>query len=159
MSSPLAIGAVSAVLRNLLDNGLIEQVALGTTREDGPCTAPDTIKLDNPDDPPQLNVFLYQATPNAALRNQSLPSRAPNGTRLTNPPLALDLHYLTHRLQRAATSTRRSCSATRCICCTSGRCWTRRDPPRVLTPHPMSAPRRHRHARARRSRGWRTRSS
>lgn len=93
MSSPLAIGAVSAVLRNLLDNGLIEQVALGTT-VNVTATAPDTIKLDNPDDPPQLNIFLYQATPKAALRNQSLPSRAPNGDRLTNPPLALDLHYL-----------------------------------------------------------------
>jgi uncharacterized protein DUF4255 len=93
VSSPLAIGAVSAVLRNLLDNGLIEQVSLGTT-VNVTALAPDAIKLDNPDDPPQLNVFLYQVTPNAALRNQALPSRAPNGDRLTNPPLALDLHYL-----------------------------------------------------------------
>jgi hypothetical protein len=93
MSSPLAIGAVSAVLRNLLDNGIIEQVALGTT-VNVTAVAPDIIKLDTPDDPPQLNIFFYQATLNAALRNQALPSRSPNGDRLTNPPLALDLHYL-----------------------------------------------------------------
>ena len=93
MSSPLAIGAVSAVLRNLLDNGIVEQVALGTTVT-VTATAPDQIKLDVPTDPPQLNLFLYQVTPNAALRTHELPSRSSRGERLTNPPLALDLHYL-----------------------------------------------------------------
>ncbi|MBI3529347.1 MAG: DUF4255 domain-containing protein [Betaproteobacteria bacterium] len=93
MSSPLAIGAVSAVLRNLLDNGIVEQVALGTTVT-VTATAPDIVKLDAIEDPPQLNIFLYQATPNAALRNDDLPSRSSRGDRLTNPPLALDLHYL-----------------------------------------------------------------
>ena len=93
MSSALAIGAVSAVLKNLLDNGIVEQVALGTTVNVS-AVAPDTIRLDAPEDPPQLNVFLHQVTPNAAWRNRELPSRASNGDRLTNPPLALDLHYL-----------------------------------------------------------------
>ena len=93
MSSPLAIGAVSAVLRNLLDNGIVEEVELGTLVKVS-ATAPDLIKLDAPEDPPQLNIFLYQVTPNAALRNGGLPSRSSSGDRLTNPPLALDLHYL-----------------------------------------------------------------
>lgn len=93
MSSPLAIGAVTAVLRNLLDNGIVEQVALGTT-VNVTATAPDRIQLDAADDPPQLNVFLYQVTPNAAWRNVALPSRTAEGDRATNPPLALDLHYL-----------------------------------------------------------------
>jgi len=93
MSSPLAIGAVSAVLRNLLDNGMVEQVALGTT-VNVTATAPDLIHLDAPDEPPQLNIFLYQVTPNAALRNHELPSRSARGERIGNPPLALDLHYL-----------------------------------------------------------------
>lgn len=93
MSSPLAIGAVSAVLRNLLDNGIVEQVALGTT-VNVTATAPDLIRLDSPEDPPQLNIFLYQVTPNAALRNNDLPSRSSSGERVSNPPLALDLHYL-----------------------------------------------------------------
>lgn len=93
MSSPLAIGAVSAVLRNLLDNGIVEQVALGTT-VNVTAMAPDTIKLDAPDDPPQLNIFLHQVTFNTGWSNRELPSRSANGDRLTNAPLALDLHYL-----------------------------------------------------------------
>jgi hypothetical protein len=93
VSSPLAIGAVSAVLRNLLDNGIVEQVPLGTTVS-VTATAPDTIKLDSPDDPPQLNIFLHQVTPNSGWRNRDLPSRSANGDRQTNHALALDLHYL-----------------------------------------------------------------
>jgi Pvc16 N-terminal domain len=93
LSSPLAIGAVSAVLRNLLDNAIVEQVALGTTVT-VTAMAPDTIKLDAPQDPPQLNIFLHQVTPNAAWRNRELPSRSTDGERISNPPLALDLHYL-----------------------------------------------------------------
>jgi hypothetical protein len=43
----------------------------------------------------QLNLFLHQVTPNQGWRNDRLPSRDPSGRhRLTNPPLALDLHYL-----------------------------------------------------------------
>jgi len=39
-------------------------------------------------------VVLYQVTPNAAWRNAGLPSRDDRGARLSNAPLALDLHYL-----------------------------------------------------------------
>ena len=92
MSSPLAIAAVSAVLRNLLDNGIVEAVALGTTVT-VTALAPDLIKLDAPQDPPQLNLFMYQATQNAAWRNRDLPSRAAGGERIASPALALDLHY------------------------------------------------------------------
>ena len=95
MSSPLAIGAVSAVLRNLLDTGFIEQVvpALGTT-VNVTVQAPDAVKLDDPTSSPQLNLFLHQVTPNPGWRNRGLPSRNSAGERMTNPPLALDLHYL-----------------------------------------------------------------
>jgi hypothetical protein len=102
MSSPLAIGAVSAVLRNLLDNGLIEAgAAMGTTVNIS-AVAPDTIDLDNAEEPPRLNLFLHQVTPNSGWRNAALPSRdAATGERLTNPPLALDLHYLLTAYGRA----------------------------------------------------------
>jgi len=95
MSSPLAIGAVSAVLRNLLDNGMIEAgAAMGTTVTVS-AVAPDTISLEDNGDGPRLNLFLYQATPNSGWRNVALPSRGSvSGERLTNAPLALDLHYL-----------------------------------------------------------------
>jgi hypothetical protein len=95
MSSPLAIGAVSAVLRNLLDNGMIEAgAAVGATIK-VTAVAPDIVDLENNNEPPQLNLFLHQVTPNLGWRNEGLPSRsAASGERLTNAPLALDLHYL-----------------------------------------------------------------
>ncbi len=94
MSSALAIAAVTAVLRNLLDNGLIDdQVAAAVGSVNVTARAPDLITLDQ-NSPSQLNLFLYHVTPNAAWRNVGLPSRDARGERLTNPPLALDLHYL-----------------------------------------------------------------
>jgi hypothetical protein len=95
MTSPLAIGAVSAVLRNLLDDGLIEAGnSMGVT-VDVSAVAPDTIDLDDAEAPPRLNLFLYQVTPNQGWRNVALPSRSSvTGERLTNAPLALDLHYV-----------------------------------------------------------------
>lgn len=93
MSSPLAIGAVSAVLRNLLDNGLVD--ISGTL---GPVTvsalAPDRIDVDEANFAPRLNLFMHQVLPNAAWRNRELPARAPTGERVSNAPLALDLHYI-----------------------------------------------------------------
>ena len=93
MSSPLAIGAVSAVLRNLLDNGMVDVgVPLGSVTVTA--VAPDTIKVDDPDAPPSLNLFLYRTSPNPGWREAALPSYDANGARLSNPPLALNLHYL-----------------------------------------------------------------
>jgi hypothetical protein len=99
MSSPLAIGAVSAVLRNLLDNGLIQT---GSGPVNVSAVAPDIINLDEVGFTPRLNLFLYQVTPNSGWRNSGLPSRsATSGERLTNAPLALDLHYLLTAYARA----------------------------------------------------------
>lgn len=92
MSNPLALGAVSAALRNLLDDGM---VAAGPSMGSVPVTAiaPDLIDLDG-DEPPSLNLYLHRVSPNSGWRNVGLPSRDAGGARLTNPPLALDLHYL-----------------------------------------------------------------
>lgn len=93
MSSALALGAVSAVLRNLLDNGMVEAgPAVGTVKVTA--VAPDTIKPDDPNAGPSLNLFLYRVSPNQGWRNEGLPARDAGGARLTNPPLALDLHFL-----------------------------------------------------------------
>ena len=102
MSSPLAIGAVSAVLRNLLDDGLVEAGAAMGSTVNVSAVAPDTIDLDNNGDPPRLNLFLYQVTPNPGWRNAGLASRSGvSGERLTNAPLALDLHYVLTAYGRA----------------------------------------------------------
>jgi hypothetical protein len=93
MSSQLAIGAVSAVLRNLLDNGLVEAgQAVGAINVTA--VAPDLIKVEDPAFGPRLNLFLYRVSPNQGWRNQLLPSYDGNGTRTSNAPLALDLHFL-----------------------------------------------------------------
>jgi hypothetical protein len=102
MSSPLALGAVSAVLRNLLDDGLVEAGAAMGSTVNVSAVAPDTINLDNGDEPPRLNLFLYQVTPNQGWRSVGLPSRdSVRGERLTNAPLALDLHYVLTAYGRA----------------------------------------------------------
>lgn len=96
MSSPLAIAGVTAVLRNLLDDSLIRANVSGSTGSKVTVTAlpPDVIKIDGVNAQSQLNLFLHQVTPNAAWRNAGLPSRDDRGARLSNAPLALDLHYL-----------------------------------------------------------------
>lgn len=95
MSSPLAIAAVTAVLRDLLNDGLIDHdvsSALGNVTVTA--MPPDRIPLTGSSAQTQLNLFLHQVTPNQGWRNVGLPSRDESGARLVNPPLALDLHYL-----------------------------------------------------------------
>jgi hypothetical protein len=96
VSTPLAVAAVTAVLRDLLNNGMIDNNITGAVGNNVTVTAvpPDTIAVDATNARTQLNLFLHQVTPNASWRNEGLPSRDARGARLSNPPLALDLHYL-----------------------------------------------------------------
>jgi len=95
MSNALAIASVTAVLKDLLNNGLIDHDVSSTV---GNVTvsalSPDRIDTTSLNQTSQLNLFLYQVTPNASWRNVGLPARDSNGERISNPPLALDLHYL-----------------------------------------------------------------
>lgn len=95
MSNALAIAAVTAVLKDLLDNALIDQSVSSSVG--GPVTVttspPDRIKTGS-EEQTQLNLFLYHVASNAGWSNVRLPSRDYQGERLTNPPLALDLYYL-----------------------------------------------------------------
>lgn len=95
MSNALAIAGVSAVLKDLLDSGLIDHQVTDTLGAGVTVSslAPDVVPIGE-NAVPRLNLFLYQVTPNAAWRNVDLPSRDSNGGRVSNPPLALDLHYL-----------------------------------------------------------------
>ena len=57
--------------------------------------APDTIDLAGPEEPPRLNLFLLSGDAEPGLAQPRPAVAVPDsGERLTNPPLALDLHYL-----------------------------------------------------------------
>jgi len=93
MSTAAGIAAVTAVLKDLLVNGLIDHEAAAAVGDvTVTAQAPDRIKL--PEEKSQLNLFLYLVTPNSGWRNVGLPSRDGNGELVSAPPLAIDLHYL-----------------------------------------------------------------
>jgi hypothetical protein len=96
MSNALAIAGVTAVLKDLLDSGLIDHQVTDVLGAGVLVTslAPDAIPVDGNGALPRLNLFLYQVTPNPGWRNVGLPSVDARGRRTSNPPLALDLHYL-----------------------------------------------------------------
>lgn len=93
MSGPLAIAGVTAVLKDVLNNGLIDHDLAAVGSFSVTAMPPDRITTGT-QEPNQLNLFLYQVTPNQGWRNAGLPSRDSSGERVSNPPLALDLHYL-----------------------------------------------------------------
>ena len=86
MSGALALASVTAVLKDLLENGLAQRGVTGELGGDTTVSAlpPDRI-ASGTDERAQLNLFLYHVTPHTAVR--ALGGRAPAG-------LALDLHYL-----------------------------------------------------------------
>lgn len=88
MSNPLAIATVTQTLRNVLYDAIsvanVPGAAVTFVRPDDRERVPAT----------GVNVFLYQVTPNIALRNSDLPTRTADGTLLQRPQAALDLFYL-----------------------------------------------------------------
>jgi hypothetical protein len=97
MSTALAIAGVTAVLRDLLNDGLINHNVSGTLGSSVTVSvlAPDRVVPASGNETSQINLFLYLVTPNVGWRNERLPSRDASGRlRLANAPLALDLHYL-----------------------------------------------------------------
>ncbi|MDZ4720593.1 MAG: DUF4255 domain-containing protein [Roseiflexaceae bacterium] len=94
MSSPLAIAAVTTALVDLLNNGLIDTNITTQAGDFGmSARSPGLIKIDAIAKA-QLNLFMYMVTTNTAWSNTALPSRTNRGERLSNPPLALNLHYM-----------------------------------------------------------------
>lgn len=85
MSKSQAIAAVTSMLAHQVN------VSTGADVNIGRPTAPE-----GTDAPPRkVQIFLYQVTPNAALRNMDLPTRDTLGQKVTQrPQIALDLHYL-----------------------------------------------------------------
>ena len=94
MSNALAIAAVTAVLRDLLNNGVVQHDLSSNVGVVSVTSKPPDMINTGPNEAAQLNLYLYQVTPNQGWRNVGQPARDASGARLTNPPLALDLHYL-----------------------------------------------------------------
>jgi len=86
MSNSLAIATVTAALQDLLQPAVsqaVGQAKVGFSRPDS-----------SNQQAPLVNVYLYQVTPNAAFRNNDVPTRRPDGSLSQRPQTALDLHYL-----------------------------------------------------------------
>ena len=94
MSNSLAIAAVTGVIKSLLNKALSDSLLSMGSGAKASAVPPDRVLGENGNDPARLNLFLYQATENMGWRNVGLPSHNAIGEPLTNPPLALDLHYL-----------------------------------------------------------------
>lgn len=88
MSNHLAVAAVTASLMRYLQGAVgadVGNAVVTAVRPDGPNSGAPEVGV---------NIFLYQATPNVAWRNQDLPTRRPDGSLNQRPQIALDLHYL-----------------------------------------------------------------
>jgi hypothetical protein len=97
MSTALAIAGVSAALRDLLNDGFVNHNVSGVVGSTVTVSTlpPDKVVKSDGIEATQLNLFLRRVTPNSGWRNEGLPSRDGSGrARLSNPPLALNLHYL-----------------------------------------------------------------
>ena len=101
MSNSLAIAAVTATLRSMLDSasgGLTANLpkdipsSLGLGNVTVTTNPPDKARGQN-ENSNQVNIYLYQTVPNAALRNMDMPRQVRPGE-TSQPPVALTLHYL-----------------------------------------------------------------
>jgi hypothetical protein len=88
MSNYLAVATVTFVLQQQLQAAATAAVS-GATVATG---RPDSPQNGAPG--PRVNLYLYQAAPNAALRNTDIPTRRADGTLVQRPQAALDLYYL-----------------------------------------------------------------
>src|SRR5688500_17083120 len=90
MSNTLAIGAVTATLRNLLDGAIAQEGGgLHVTT-----LAPEKAHTFGQNDGDgRINLFLYHTQINPAWRNRDLP-RQVKANETVFPPLALDLFYI-----------------------------------------------------------------
>jgi hypothetical protein len=92
MNSPLAFAAMTFILKDILDNRIVQR---GVTADVGSVAItalpPDRIATGS-DERSQINVFLYRVTPYTAWRQSGLSGGDPA---VRHPaPMCLDLHYL-----------------------------------------------------------------
>lgn len=88
MSNHLAIATATAALGQLVHTASQSAVS-GVMLRFGRPTAPASGNTER-----KVHVYLYQVTPNPALRNADLPTRDAQSRLMRRPQAALDLHYL-----------------------------------------------------------------
>src|SRR5258707_1334232 len=93
MSNALAIASGTALLKDVLNDGLLNRNLDTLFGFQVTAQPPDRITA-NGDNFNRLNLFLYRVTPNTGWTNQHFPSRSASGEKTDNPFLALDLHYM-----------------------------------------------------------------
>jgi len=93
MSNFLAIGGVSATLQALLRDRM--ELPAGVARTDLQVTVSTPQLEDDAQaaEPTRVNLFLYRATENGALKNQMIPGQG-HPSEYGHPPLSLVLHYM-----------------------------------------------------------------
>ncbi|HEY3386483.1 MAG TPA: DUF4255 domain-containing protein [Saprospiraceae bacterium] len=97
MSSALGIASVTHVLKDLLNDGFINQNVtdvLGTPIHVSSLPPGELQTGNNGAIPSQINLFLYRVTYNTGWVNRGFPTRDTDGKLVQSVPLALDLHYL-----------------------------------------------------------------
>jgi hypothetical protein len=97
MTTAFGIAAVTAALRAVLRNGIVEQNLVGILGVSVTVSAlpPDKVIPETGQEISQLNLFMHRVSANPGWRNEGLPSRDSSGKqRLADTILPLDLHYL-----------------------------------------------------------------
>jgi len=89
VSNHLAIATVTATLGDIVHSAAEKAVSSSVSLHFGRPTAPAGGTTDR-----KVHVYLYQVTPNPALRNNDLPTRDTDGKLMRRPQAALDLYYL-----------------------------------------------------------------
>ncbi|MGB5620379.1 MAG: DUF4255 domain-containing protein [Desulfobacterales bacterium] len=92
MSDFQAIGAVSTTLQRLLKDRMELPSGVSSVQITLSTPGPDQGNGQTVEEP-RINLFLYQVSENAALKNQEIPGQGHPGS-FGHPPLSLDLHYL-----------------------------------------------------------------
>jgi Pvc16 N-terminal domain len=97
MSTALAVAATTEAMRRLLDQWLQDSgvdAELGGGHATASAVPPDTLVVTGAGARLGLNLFLHRVSLNQGWRNIDLPSVDGAGNRVTNPPLAVDLHFV-----------------------------------------------------------------
>jgi hypothetical protein len=96
VSNALGIASVTHVLKDLLNDGLINQnvSAVVGTAINVTSLPPGQVEPQQGNATTQLNLFMHRVSYNTGWNNIGYPSRDSRGGPVGNPPLALNLHYL-----------------------------------------------------------------